>query len=59
LPIEQNEETGLLELERLNAGYGPSQVLFDLSMSVREGEIVSIIGRNGVGKRAPSKPFWD
>jgi len=45
----------MLELENLNAGYGPSQVLFHLSMNVKEGEIVSIIGRNGVGKTSTLK----
>src|SRR4030042_4570344 len=45
----------MLELESLNAGYGPSQVLFDLTMNVKEKESVSIIGRNGVGKTSPLK----
>ncbi len=45
----------MLEIKNLNAGYGPSQVLFDLSMNVQEGEIVSIIGRNGVGKTSTIK----
>jgi branched-chain amino acid transport system ATP-binding protein len=45
----------MLELENLNAGYGPSQVLFNLAMSIKEGEIVSIIGRNGVGKTSTLK----
>jgi branched-chain amino acid transport system ATP-binding protein len=45
----------VLEIENLHAGYGPSQVLFDLSMKVEGGEIVSIIGRNGVGKTSTIK----
>src|SRR3990172_4626011 len=45
----------MLDLENLNAGYGPSQVLFDLSMTVQKEEIVSIIGRNGVGKTSTLK----
>jgi branched-chain amino acid transport system ATP-binding protein len=45
----------VLEIESLHAGYGPSQVLFDLSMKVEGGEIVSIIGRNGVGKTSTIK----
>jgi branched-chain amino acid transport system ATP-binding protein len=45
----------VLEIENLHAGYGPSQVLFDLSMKVERGEIVSIIGRNGVGKTSTIK----
>jgi len=45
----------MLELESLCAGYGPSQVLFNLSMKVNPGEVVSIIGRNGVGKTSTLK----
>jgi branched-chain amino acid transport system ATP-binding protein len=45
----------VLEIENLHAGYGPSQVLFGLSMKVERGEIVSIIGRNGVGKTSTIK----
>jgi len=45
----------MLKLEHLNAGYGPSQVLFNLSMNVEAKEIVSIIGRNGVGKTSTIK----
>ena len=45
----------MLELKNLNAGYGPSQVIFNLSMEVKEKEIISIIGRNGVGKTSTLK----
>ena len=45
----------MLNLENLNAGYGPSQVIFNLSMNVKGKEIVSIIGRNGVGKTSTLK----
>jgi branched-chain amino acid transport system ATP-binding protein len=40
----------LLNIENICAGYGEIQVLFDLSLHVNEGEIVSIIGANGAGK---------
>jgi branched-chain amino acid transport system ATP-binding protein len=40
----------LLNIENLNTGYGKFQVLYDLSMHVQQGEIVSIIGPNGSGK---------
>jgi branched-chain amino acid transport system ATP-binding protein len=40
----------MLEVSGLQAGYGPAQVLFDLSFGVRQGEVVSLLGRNGMGK---------
>jgi branched-chain amino acid transport system ATP-binding protein len=40
----------LLEVERLQAGYGFAQVLFDVTLSVRAGEVVTLLGRNGMGK---------
>ncbi len=40
----------MLEIENLNTGYEKKQVIFDLSMDVNQGEIVSIIGPNGAGK---------
>jgi branched-chain amino acid transport system ATP-binding protein len=40
----------LLELEDVRAGYGPTSVLHGISMSVQDGEIVSLLGANGAGK---------
>lgn len=40
----------LLEVEDVNAYYGNSHVLFDLSLEVQEHEIVTLLGRNGAGK---------
>ena len=40
----------LLEVKGINAAYGDVQVLYDLDISVNEGEVVSIIGGNGAGK---------
>ena len=40
----------MLAVERLAASYGPAQVLFDISFSVGAGEVVTLIGRNGMGK---------
>jgi branched-chain amino acid transport system ATP-binding protein len=39
-----------LRVERLNAGYGDTQVLWDVSLEVHPAEIVAIIGSNGAGK---------
>ncbi|MFS8038589.1 ABC transporter ATP-binding protein [Xanthobacter sp. AM11] len=40
----------MLEVSGLNAWYGPSHVVHDLSFAVEEGEIVALVGRNGAGK---------
>jgi len=40
----------MLSVERLAASYGPAQVLFDITFSVGEGEVVTLLGRNGMGK---------
>ena len=40
----------MLELENINAYYGDSHILHGISLSVREGEIVCLLGRNGAGK---------
>ncbi len=40
----------LLEVEGLEAGYGPVTVVRDLSFTVDEGKVVTILGANGAGK---------
>ncbi|NMC33664.1 MAG: ABC transporter ATP-binding protein [Veillonellaceae bacterium] len=40
----------MLELRNINAHYGHSQVLYDISLDVKQGEFVTIIGANGAGK---------
>ena len=40
----------MLELRNINAHYGHSQVLYDISLDVKQGEFVTIIGANGTGK---------
>jgi branched-chain amino acid transport system ATP-binding protein len=40
----------LLELQGLQTAYGPSQVLFDIHLAIAEGEMVTLLGRNGMGK---------
>ena len=40
----------MLRVDNLAASYGPAQVLFDISFSVNDGEVVTLIGRNGMGK---------
>ncbi|MDQ2780831.1 MAG: ABC transporter ATP-binding protein [Pseudomonadota bacterium] len=40
----------MLDIEALCAAYGEAQVLDNVSMRVAEGEIVAVLGRNGMGK---------
>ena len=40
----------MLELSNVDAGYGAFQALFGISMSVKAGEAVAVIGSNGAGK---------
>jgi branched-chain amino acid transport system ATP-binding protein len=40
----------MLSVQRINAGYGVSEVLFDVSIDVKAAEVVTLLGRNGMGK---------
>lgn len=40
----------MLKALNLNSGYGRSQVLFDVSIDIAEGEVIGLLGRNGMGK---------
>ncbi|SDO22131.1 branched-chain amino acid transport system ATP-binding protein [Lutimaribacter pacificus] len=40
----------MLTVDGLQAGYGHAQVLFDVSLQVNEGELITLMGRNGMGK---------
>ena len=40
----------LLEVQGLHAAYGKSQVLFDIHAQVQPGEVIGLLGRNGMGK---------
>jgi branched-chain amino acid transport system ATP-binding protein len=53
--MNANTAPGMIEVERINAYYGDSHVLFDLSMVVREREVVALLGRNGAGKSTTLK----
>jgi branched-chain amino acid transport system ATP-binding protein len=45
----------LLEVNNLNTYYGESHVLQDMSVAVEDGEIVALLGRNGMGKSTTLK----
>lgn len=45
----------MLELDKINVGYGQAQILRDLSLTVAPGEILCLLGRNGAGKTTTMK----
>ncbi|MEM8990833.1 MAG: ABC transporter ATP-binding protein [Pseudomonadota bacterium] len=57
--------TPLLSIAGLSAGYGAGQVLFDIGFDVGEGEAVTLLGRNGMGKTSTIRavmgllPAWN
>jgi branched-chain amino acid transport system ATP-binding protein len=40
----------LLTLDKINTFYGLAHILYDVSLSIEEGETISLLGRNGAGK---------
>ncbi|MFN0183288.1 MAG: ABC transporter ATP-binding protein [Aquabacterium sp.] len=52
-PVPQCEP--LLQVQGLQAGYGSSQVLFGLDFELRAGEVITLLGRNGMGKSTTIK----
>jgi branched-chain amino acid transport system ATP-binding protein len=44
-----------LSVRGLQAGYGRAQVLFDVSFDVRPGEVITLLGRNGMGRSTTVK----
>lgn len=51
----KNSADLLLDVSGLNAWYGAAQILFDVALSVRRGEVVALMGRNGAGKSTTLK----
>ena len=45
----------MLEVNGINTFYGSSHILHDVSLEVKEGEVVVLLGRNGVGKTTTLK----
>jgi len=42
--------SALLEIDHLQAAYGTSQVLFDITLRINAGDVCTLLGRNGMGK---------
>jgi len=45
----------MLKVEQIETFYGSSQALFGVSLEVRDGEVVTLLGRNGMGKSTTVK----
>jgi branched-chain amino acid transport system ATP-binding protein len=45
----------MLKLDGIDTFYGSSQVLFNVSLQVNDGEVVTLLGRNGMGKSTTIK----
>jgi len=45
----------LLSLNKVSASYGSSQVLFDINLGLDTGEVLALLGRNGMGKSTSVK----
>ena len=47
-----------LEIRDLHAWYGESHVLHGVNFDVREGEVVTLLGRNGAGRTSTLRANW-
>ncbi|MBM3658674.1 MAG: MFS transporter [Actinobacteria bacterium] len=49
--IAQNpDDVPVLQVHNLDTSYGPVQILFDVNLEVRKGEVLALLGTNGAGK---------
>ncbi|MFY9135999.1 ABC transporter ATP-binding protein [Zwartia sp.] len=48
----------MLHAHQLQSGYGLSQVLFEVSLDIQRGEVVALLGRNGMGKSTLIKTLF-
>src|SRR5436189_1537813 len=55
IPACRRSTLALLEVKRLDAGYGRARILFDVSLELGAGEVVMLAGRNGAGKSTTLK----
>ncbi len=45
----------MLKIQEIQSYYGQSKILFDVSLQIRRGQVVSLLGRNGMGKTTTIK----
>jgi branched-chain amino acid transport system ATP-binding protein len=50
MPLDASGPAPILEVEDIHTAYGQSRILFGVSLDVAPGEVVALMGRNGVGK---------
>ncbi len=48
----------MLTVEGLESAYGDSRILFGIDLSVAKGEVVTLLGRNGMGKTTTVKSIF-
>ncbi len=53
--MEPQSNKNILKVSGLNTFYGKAQILFDLALDMRQGEVVVLLGRNGAGKTTTFK----
>ena len=53
--MSMNKQETLLSAKSLCAWYGAAQILYDVDLEVRRGEVVALMGRNGAGKSTTLK----
>ena len=48
----------MLSVSNLQASYGAAQVLFDISLSIGAGEVVTLLAETAWARPPPSMPSW-
>ena len=59
MPEHSDLKPTLLSVKNISAFYGKSQALFDVSLEVKVGEVVALMGRNGVGKSTTIRAIFN
>jgi|GEM_PF-5789172 len=48
----------MLNVQNIESFYGASQALFGVSLDINDGEVVTLLGRNGMGKTTTVSRSW-